>query len=120
MTGENPSGPPYEPFAGFDAVGGRPAGSEPGVRVHAGPRQWARDLAMGARFAAGGGREGWIRTALTAVGVGLGVAVLLLAAAVPAMMSARDHREAARNTFAPGDQPKPSASTFLLHEARDS
>jgi ABC-type lipoprotein release transport system permease subunit len=75
---------------------------------------------MGARFAAGGGREGWIRTALTAVGVGLGVAVLLLAAAVPAMMSARDHREAARNTFAPGDQPKPSASTFLLHEARDS
>ena len=117
MTGENPSGPPYEPFAGFDAVGAR---TGPARRPHAGPRQWARDLAMGARFAAGGGREGWIRTALTAIGVGLGVAVLLLAAAVPAMLAARHDRDAARNTFAPGDQPKPSASTFLLREIRDT
>ena len=35
---------------------------------------WLRDLGIGMRFAAAGGREGWARTALTAVGVGLGVA----------------------------------------------
>ena len=32
--------------------------------------QWSRDLAMGARFALAGGREGWTRSLLTAVGVG--------------------------------------------------
>ncbi|MFI0261554.1 FtsX-like permease family protein [Streptomyces sp. NPDC017056] len=57
-------------------------------------RRWFRDFAMGARFAVSGGREGWIRTALTALGVGLGVAVLLVAAAVPHAVGtavARDH-----------------------------
>lgn len=34
---------------------------------------------------------------LTAVGVGLGVALLLLTTAIPSAMSARDDREAARN-----------------------
>lgn len=33
-------------------------------------RTWARDLGLGVRFAAAGGREGWIRTLLTAVGSG--------------------------------------------------
>ncbi|MEV6707011.1 hypothetical protein, partial [Micromonospora wenchangensis] len=37
------------------------------------------DLAMGARMAVTGGREGWTRALLTAVGVGIGVAMLLLA-----------------------------------------
>ncbi|WP_307805747.1 FtsX-like permease family protein [Streptomyces chrestomyceticus] len=65
-------------------------------------RSWCRDLGMGVRFAVGGGREGWIRTALTALGVGLGVAVLLLAAAVPHAVSTAVARDKARSdTFSP-------------------
>ncbi|MGV9641283.1 FtsX-like permease family protein [Streptomyces sp. NPDC003514] len=59
-------------------------------------RQWARDLGMGVRFAFVGGREGWVRALLTAVGVGLGVALLLLTTAVPSMQSVRHDRESAR------------------------
>ncbi|MFL4906744.1 ABC transporter permease [Streptomyces sp. MMS24-I2-30] len=55
-------------------------------------RQTARDLAMGARFAVAGGREGWTRLLLTAVGVGLGVTLLLLATAVPNALSVRHQR----------------------------
>jgi FtsX-like permease family protein len=62
----------------------------------AGLRRWAADLAMGARFAVSGGREGWARTVLTAVGVGLGVAVLLVAASVPYMNASHDARADAR------------------------
>jgi hypothetical protein len=51
---------------------------------------------MGVRFAFTGGREGWVRAVLTAVGVGLGVALLLLTTAVPSILSKRDDREAAR------------------------
>lgn len=59
-------------------------------------RQWYRDLAMGVRFTFTGGREGWVRAALTAVGVGLGVALLLIAAAIPTVMATRDARSEAR------------------------
>lgn len=59
--------------------------------------QSARDLAMGIRFAFTGGREGWVRAVLTAVGVGLGVALLLLTSAIPSAMAARDDREDARD-----------------------
>ncbi|MER6145815.1 FtsX-like permease family protein [Streptomyces sparsogenes] len=52
---------------------------------------------MGARFAVAGGRESWARTLLTAVGVGLGVALLLLATAVPHIASAREDRNNARS-----------------------
>ncbi|MFF6905995.1 FtsX-like permease family protein [Streptomyces sp. NPDC012389] len=55
-----------------------------------------RDLGLGIRFAAAGGREGWIRTLLTAVGVGLGVALLLLASSVPHMLDERSARDQAR------------------------
>lgn len=52
---------------------------------------------MGARFATSGGRQGWLRTLLTAVGVALGVAVLLLAAAVPEIVRSNDSRSEARS-----------------------
>ena len=42
-----------------------------------------RELALGARLTLAGGRTGLARTLLTAVGVGLGVAALLLAASLP-------------------------------------
>lgn len=84
-------------------------------------RRWLADLAMGARFALGGGREGWTRTTLTAVGVGLGVAVLLLASSVPHMISAREARQDARETSAyqTGDdqQVKKSDRSMLYSEA---
>ncbi|WP_328837209.1 ABC transporter permease [Streptomyces europaeiscabiei] len=59
-------------------------------------RQWYRDLAMGARFAFTGGREGWMRALLTAAGVGLGVALLLLTTAIPNALETRGAREDAR------------------------
>lgn len=62
-------------------------------------RQWSADLAMGVRFAFGGGREGWVRALLTAVGVGLGVALLLLTTALPNALSERDARGNARMDF---------------------
>ncbi|SEQ61143.1 FtsX-like permease family protein [Streptomyces radiopugnans] len=74
----------------------------PGPAPPTGPRgaaRWAADLAMGARFALTGGRESWIRTVLTAVGVGLGVAVLMVAASVPNMLGAREARGEARENF---------------------
>ncbi|MFJ4498911.1 ABC transporter permease [Streptomyces sp. NPDC088864] len=58
---------------------------------------WLRDLALGIRFAAGGGRSGWTRTLLTAVGVGLGVTLLFLAASVPHALDARNDRDRARS-----------------------
>lgn len=57
---------------------------------------WGRDLALGVRFAFTGGREGWTRVLLTAVGVGLGVALLLLTTAIPNALDVRHDREMAR------------------------
>ncbi|MFC8591716.1 ABC transporter permease [Streptomyces atroolivaceus] len=61
---------------------------------------WLRDLGLGIRFAAAGGREGWARTALTAVGVGLGVAMLLAASSVPHLLEQRSLRDQAREEAA--------------------
>ncbi|WP_432037064.1 ABC transporter permease [Streptomyces cucumeris] len=79
------------------------------------PRQWARDLAMGARFAVTGGREGWVRMTLTAVGVGIGVALLLLCTALPNVFAARNQVENARydNTYSEKTPPK-ADDTFLI------
>lgn len=55
-----------------------------------------RDLGLGIRFASSGGREGWTRTVLTAVGVGLGVALLLVASSVPHLLDQRSGRDQAR------------------------
>ncbi|MFJ2290110.1 ABC transporter permease [Streptomyces sp. NPDC087894] len=78
---------------------------------------WLRDLALGVRFAAAGGREGWTRTLLTAVGVGLGVTLLFLAASVPHALDARNARDQARSETRisenPDAQTKKSDSTVL-------
>ncbi|WP_222106372.1 ABC transporter permease [Catellatospora sichuanensis] len=57
---------------------------------------WLRELLLGARMALAGGRSGLARATLTAVGVGLGVAMLLAAVSIPHMMQARSDRGAAR------------------------
>ncbi|MBL1288531.1 ABC transporter permease [Streptomyces sp. For3] len=78
---------------------------------------WLRDLALGVRFAAAGGREGWTRTLLTAVGVGLGVTLLFLAASVPHALDVRNARDQARSETKisenPDAQAKKSDSTVL-------
>ncbi|TJZ45431.1 FtsX-like permease family protein [Streptomyces piniterrae] len=69
---------------------------------------------MGARFAVTGGRRGWLRTALTALGVGLGVAVLLLAAALPNAVTAAKHRSDARTIVSEGEDSRPTDRTLLV------
>ncbi|GGV69612.1 membrane protein [Streptomyces longisporoflavus] len=73
------------------------AAPHPGHTPPASVRARARDLVLGIRFAVGGGRAGWARTILTAVGVGLGVALLLGAASVPNLLQHRDDRSVARS-----------------------
>lgn len=78
------------------------------------PRQWARDLAMGARFAVSGGREGWVRMTLTAVGVGLGVALLLVCTAMPNVFATRSKVEDARYADVYSQTVPPKADNTLL------
>ncbi|GIE30509.1 membrane protein [Actinoplanes italicus] len=61
-----------------------------------GPRRWLFELGLGARMSVAGGRAGWFRLGLIAIGVGLGVAVLLGAATVPAAIAASNARTDAR------------------------
>ncbi|WP_371790877.1 ABC transporter permease [Streptomyces sp. NBC_01471] len=75
---------------------------------------WTQDLTMGMKFAVGGGREGWTRTLLTAVGVGLGVALLLFTTAIPSALAARDAREDNRNDFGAIMIDKAAGNTMLL------
>ncbi|MEU7531817.1 FtsX-like permease family protein [Saccharothrix sp. NPDC042600] len=56
---------------------------------------WFTDLLLGVRLALGGGRTSWVRLALTGAGIGIGVAVLLTASAVPSMLESREARDAA-------------------------
>nr|WSY52096.1 ABC transporter permease [Streptomyces sp. NBC_00886] len=78
------------------------------------PRQSSADLAMGVRFAFGGGREGWVRALLTAVGVGLGVALLLLTTALPNALSQRDERGNARQDFTYSGKRLPKADNTVV------
>lgn len=109
MTGTTTAPPARDHRA--PAAGG-PTPGPPGTA-----RRWAADLAMGARFAVSGGREGWLRTALTAVGVGLGVAVLLVAASVPHMLGAREARTDARENYGFSEQVERSDRSALYDRA---
>jgi hypothetical protein len=78
-------------------------------------RQWVADLGMGVRFAVAGGREGWVRALLTAVGVGLGVALLLLTTAIPNALAVRHDREMARSDITySGKRMKKADDTLLV------
>ncbi|MFF6995903.1 ABC transporter permease [Streptomyces sp. NPDC008313] len=84
------------------------------------PRQWSRDLTMGARFAVTGGREGWVRMTLTAVGVGLGVTLLLLCTAMPNVFASRSTVEDARYADVWSATDPPKADNTLLIAAADT
>ncbi len=75
---------------------------------------------MGVRFAFGGGREGWVRAVLTAVGVGLGVALLLLTTALPNALANRDERGSARQDFTYSGKVLPKADDTLIVANRDT
>jgi hypothetical protein len=83
-------------------------------------RQWSRDLAMGARFAVTGGREAWVRVLLTAVGVGLGVALLLLTTAIPSALTSRHDRERGRNDMTFSSAIKKKSDRTLLIATSDT
>ena len=77
------------------------------------------DLALGVRLSVGGGRSGWARLGLIAVGVGLGVVMLLLAASVPTVLDARTARSDARSVAFEQDL-TPGEPTVLTQEVRSS
>lgn len=93
--------------------GGHPAGPPPAPRTAGRPRRWLAEIGLGARLALAGGREGLLRTALTAVGVALGVAVLLLAVCVPGILDGRHARTDARDDMRFGDLPPRGDTTVL-------
>ncbi|MEU1313415.1 ABC transporter permease [Streptomyces cinnamoneus] len=82
-----------------------------------GKSSWSSDLAIGMRCAVTGGREGWLRTVLTAVGVGIGVALLLFMTAVPEALDARGRRAAARGDHGRVLADKASPATLLYLKA---
>ncbi|MGI5377936.1 ABC transporter permease [Streptomyces sp. CA-251387] len=82
--------------------------------------QWAKDLGLGVRFAFAGGREGWVRALLTAVGVGLGVALLLLTTAIPSALSERNQRGSARDDFTYSAEKLPKADDTLIIARTDT
>ncbi|MFF9195131.1 FtsX-like permease family protein [Streptomyces sp. NPDC014779] len=96
-----------------------PGSTAPGAsgRGGAGLAAWLRDLALGARFAVTGGRGGRLRTLLTATGIGLGVALLLVAASLPNMLFQREVRESQRQPDASQEITRPGPDTFLYADA---
>ncbi|SDC92960.1 FtsX-like permease family protein [Actinokineospora iranica] len=78
-------------------------------------RAWLNDLAIGVRLAVGGGRTSLARFVLSTVGVGIAVAVLLLASSVGPVLDARDQR-----TYANLPDATPAAGVAPTHYARET
>lgn len=78
-------------------------------------RRWARDLGLGCRFVAKGGPAAWLRLTMTALGVGIGVALLLFAASMPNLVDGYHQRGAARD-MASSTGPA-TAHTILVHRS---
>jgi hypothetical protein len=62
-------------------------------------KAWFNDLLIGVRLAVGGGRTSVARLVLSTVGIGIAVAVLLLASSVSPMIDARYERASAGQTI---------------------
>ncbi|MEV6240144.1 FtsX-like permease family protein [Lentzea sp. NPDC051838] len=60
------------------------------------------DLALGVRLAVGGSRKSWVRLLLQGVGIGMCVALLLLAASIPTAFGNRDQRADGRDVVTKG------------------
>ncbi|MGF1429538.1 FtsX-like permease family protein [Kitasatospora sp. LaBMicrA B282] len=76
------------------------------------------ELLLGLRLAVTGGRDARLRTLLTGLGVGFGVAALLLAAAVPGIRAHRDDRLRTQSAPLVSIDPAPlSARSLLLANA---
>ncbi|MEU6133165.1 FtsX-like permease family protein [Saccharopolyspora sp. NPDC047091] len=60
-------------------------------------RTWSTDLGLGVRLAIGDRNTPWGRLALMTTGIGIGVLVLLISAALPNWIDARQQRSAARD-----------------------
>ncbi|MFD7450651.1 FtsX-like permease family protein [Kitasatospora sp. NPDC059827] len=72
-------------------------------------------LGLGVRLAVTSGRDGWGRLLLTALGVGLGVAMLLFTASFPGIVHHRDQRLYTQNdTFDDEALPAPGDRTVLI------
>lgn len=100
-----------------------PVGQQPGTENRQSPldqlgevTRWAGDLVLGIRLAVGGGRSSWVRLALTGLGIGLGVAVLLVAACLPTAITARDDR-ASDLMGRPGAQPVAGVAPLYMAES---
>jgi hypothetical protein len=78
---------------------------------------WPHDLTLGIRLAVGGGRTSWSRLVLGTIGIGLAVAVLLIAASVPSILAHRNARQLASQpitTAQPGISP-----LYVLDDSTD-
>ncbi len=71
------------------------------------------EIWLGLRLALAGGRDGLIRSALTAAGIGIGVAMLLLAASVPGALHQRGQRDDARTATTCTEQQ--TANSIWVH-----
>ena len=76
-----------------------------------------RELALGARLTLAGGRSGLLRTAITAIGVALGVAVLLVAASIPSIQDGRRSRADARFDLGFDQAPGSGGAGVLVADA---
>jgi hypothetical protein len=79
--------------------------------------RWVTDLLLGVRLSVAGGRSGWARLAMISAGVGLGVAMLFIAATLPALATVRDARVNARTVVIGQTMPR-GADTVLAAEIK--